>query len=154
MTKHLLRFTLRTDRRSGLIIGQLDRLQDGEVVNAYQATSSVAGKQFDGSWNSRGGLIPPDEKFLNGELYEVATTPLWMPRVRGVEGSFYQIFPYSVETDGDTRADFGIHFDANVPGSMGCIVLPTQRGWDAFRRDMQQIANSGVKRVDLDIVYL
>lgn len=149
-----MRFTLRTDRRSGLIVGQLDRLEDGEVMNAYQATSSVAGKQYDGSWNSRGGLIPPDEKFLDGRLYTVSTTPLWMPNVRGVEGSFYQIHPFTVPTDGVTRGDFGIHFDANVPGSMGCIVLPTQRGWDAFRRDMKAIANGGIKEIDLDICYL
>jgi hypothetical protein len=153
VVKHLLRFTLRMGR-GGLIIGQLDRLKDGEVVNAYQATSSVAGKQASGSWNNRGGLIPPDEKFLNGELYEVSTTPLWMPQVRGVEGSFYQIHPFEIQTDGATRGDFGIHFDANVPGSMGCIVLPTQRGWDAFRNDMKWIADSGAKRVDLDICYL
>jgi hypothetical protein len=152
--EHLLRFTLRTERRSGLIIGQLDRLVDDEVVNAYLATSSVAGKQYDGSWNNRGGLIPPDEKFLNGELYQVDTQPMRMPAVKGVEGSFYQIHPFHVATNGADRGDFGIHFDANVPGSMGCIVLPTQRGWDAFRRDMADLNKGGVRLIDLDICYL
>jgi hypothetical protein len=151
---HLLRFTLRTERTSRLIIGQLDRFENGEVVNAYLATSSVAGKQNDGSWNSRGGLIPPDERFLNGELYQVDTQPLWMPEVKGVEGSFYQIHPFKVVTDGADRGDFGIHFDANVPGSMGCIVLPTQRGWDAFRRDMTSLRKQGIRLIDLDICYL
>ena len=67
-----------------------------------------------------------------------------MPDTKGVEGSFYQILPFEVPTDGAIRGDFGIHFDANVPGSLGCIVLTTQRGWDAFRRDVQLIAAQAV----------
>ncbi|MCC3409822.1 MAG: hypothetical protein JGK17_30625, partial [Microcoleus sp. PH2017_10_PVI_O_A] len=49
--------------------------------------------------------------------------------------------------------EFGIHFDANVPGSAGCIVLQKRRGWDRFCERMQSIARSGVEQVSLKVVY-
>jgi hypothetical protein len=54
-----------------------------------------------------------------------------MPGVRGVEGNFYKINPHMVTVNGVQRGDFGVHFDANAPGSSGCVVLRTAVGWEA-----------------------
>ncbi len=147
--KYTLKFTLDTDTSLELIEGTLRFYRNGEVFNEYRATSSLPGKQADGSWKKRGGLIPPS-KSIDKE-YLVDVVPTYMPQVKGVEGNFYIISPYSVPTDGDTRGDFGIHFDANVPGSLGCIVLRTRRGWDAFQRD---IATTGLKQIPLVVEYV
>jgi hypothetical protein len=147
MTKYSLRFTFTPRKSDELLIGTLVLLRDDAETNAYQATSSIAGRQYWESWELRGGLIPPRAD------YTVTLSPIPMPSVRGVEGNFYQILPFECPTKGATRGDFGIHRDANVPGSMGCIVLPTKRGWTAFQQDCKLIASQGVKTLPLEIDY-
>ncbi len=56
-----------------------------------------------------------------------------MPNVKGVEGSFFAISPFAVKLTNVTRGDFGIQFDANVPGSARCIASRKQDHWDMFR---------------------
>jgi hypothetical protein len=144
MYQLLFDFTPRKDDR--LIYGSLS-LKDGDrLINQFIATSSLPGRQWWGSWELKGGLIPPRND------YTVATSPLWMPDLKGVEGSFYQISPFEAPTNGSLRGDFGIHFDANVPGSLGCPVLKNQKGWDAFRREMEPIAKL-IKSIPLLINY-
>jgi hypothetical protein len=145
--QYSLRFELATRRANSLITGKLQLLQGQTELNAYTATSSIPGRQYRGSWELKGGLIPP------GDTYQVATAPLWMPDTRGVEGSFYAITPFEIQTVGAVRGDFGVHFDANVPGSMGCVVLETQKGWDAFRRDIKAIAAQQVAYLPLVVKY-
>jgi hypothetical protein len=136
-----------TPRRSnGLLYGILSLKDSDRLINEYVTASSLPGRQWWGSWELKGGLIPPRSD------YTVATSPLWMPDIKGVEGSFYQISPFEVATDGATRGDFGVHFDANQPGSLGCIVLKNQRGWDAFRRDLEPIAKI-IKSIPLIVEY-
>jgi hypothetical protein len=147
---YTLKFTLDTDTSLDLIEGTLKFYRNGELFNEYRATSSVAGKQANGAWKKRGGLIPPSTEIAKEYLVDVK--PIYMPKVKGVEGNFYVISPYSVPTEGGvTRGDFGIHFDANVPGSLGCVVLRTRRGWEAFQRD---IAATGLKQVPLVVEYI
>jgi hypothetical protein len=147
--KYTLKFTLDTAQADELIDGVLKLYKNGIEFNAYRATSSLAGRQFDGGWKNRGGLIPPSNT-LDKE-YLVDVKPTYMPDVKGVSGNFYCITPYSVPTKGDTRGDFGIHFDANVPGSLGCVVLRTARGWEAFQRD---IANTKLTQIPLVVEYI
>lgn len=147
MPKYSLRFELNLQESSELLIGKLQLLRDSKEANCYSATSSLRGRQYRGSWELKGGLIPP------GQAYRVATAPLWMPNIKGVEGSFYAITPFEIQTAGVTRGDFGVHFDANVPGSMGCVVLTTQRGWDACRRDIKLIAAQGIEFLPLVVEY-
>jgi hypothetical protein len=71
---HLLKFVLDTGYDDDLIVGTLQLLADGKVINTYQATSSFPGNQKDGSWNQRGGLLPPNVD------YQVATNPLQLNR--------------------------------------------------------------------------
>jgi hypothetical protein len=54
---------------------------------------------------------------------------------------------------GEKRSHFGIHRDANAPGSAGCIVLPTQTGWNSFKRQMEDLADAGIKQIPLQIDY-
>ena len=76
-----------------------------------------------------------------------------MPEVRGVEGNFYQIDPHEVKINGTLRGDFGVHFDANVPGSSGCVVIRTSVGWQAFEKDMKALLTSGVNEIPLVVSY-
>jgi hypothetical protein len=147
MPKFSLRFVLTPQESNELLTGKLQLFRDGQEINAYTATSSIPGRQYRGSWELKGGLIPPSQP------YRVATAPLWMPNIRGVEGSFYAITPFEIQTPGATRGDFGVHFDANVPGSMGCVVLETQKGWDAFRRDCKMLASQGVAFLPMVVDY-
>jgi hypothetical protein len=151
--KYALKFTFDTAQTDDLIEGILQLLKNGTVINEYRATCSTAGRQADGSWKQRGGLIPPSSDLPTKE-YLVDTKPIYMPEVKGVNGNFYCITPYSVPTKGATRGDFGIHFDANVPGSLGCIVLRTARGWEAIQRDIANIFAVGLKQVSLVVEYI
>ncbi|MGL4835262.1 MAG: hypothetical protein ACRCXH_12685 [Shewanella sp.] len=145
--QYSLLFTLTPKKSNSLIAGSLRLLQGQTELNAYSTTSSFPGRQYNKSWELKGGLIPP------GDFYTVDTTPIWMPNIKGVEGSFYAIAPFEVKTPGAVRGDFGVHFDANAPGSLGCIVLSTQRGWDAVRRDFKAIAEQGISRIPLSVKY-
>jgi hypothetical protein len=76
-----------------------------------------------------------------------------MPQVRGVEGNFYKINPHMVTVNGVQRGDFGVHFDANAPGSAGCVVLRTDIGWQAFEKDMKNLLTRGVNEIPLLVSY-
>ncbi|WNN89693.1 hypothetical protein [Gloeocapsopsis dulcis] len=118
-----------------------------------QATSGCIGYQYSGSWKFKGrGPLPPS-RAIEPLGYAVSTQRLWLPHVRGVEGSFYAIAPFSVPVGKTHRGDFGIHFDANVPGSAGCIVLPLQDHWDIFRKIMEDCAHKNVQQIPLNVVY-
>ncbi|MUL39316.1 hypothetical protein [Gloeocapsopsis dulcis] len=119
-----------------------------------QATSGCSGYQYSGSWKLKGrGPLPPS-RAIEPLTYSVSTQRLWLPHVRGVEGSFYAIAPFSVKVDeGKSRGDFGIHFDANVPGSAGCIVFPLQDHWDVFRSFIANCAHKNVQQVPLNVMY-
>ncbi|NEU77449.1 hypothetical protein PI95_034580 [Hassallia byssoidea VB512170] len=58
-----------------------------------------------------------------------------------------------VMVNGVQRGDFGVHFDANMPGSAGCVVLRTSVGWQAFEKDMKNLYSDGVKEVPLLVSY-
>lgn len=145
--QYSLRFDMAIRKSNQLLTGTLRLLQGQTELNAYTATSSMPGRQYRGAWELKGGLIPP------GEAYQVATVPLWMPDTKGVEGSFYAITPFEIQTLGAVRGDFGVHFDANVPGSMGCVVCATQKGWDAFRRDVRSIQAQDVAYLPMVVKY-
>lgn len=117
------------------------------------ATSGTQGNQYFKSWLLKGrGCLPPSSA-LGVSSYTVSTQKLWLPHVKGVEGSFYAISPFSVYLEGVTRGDFGIHFDANVPGSAGCIVLPLQSHWDTFRHTITELRVDGYQSLPLHVKY-
>ena len=123
------------------------------IKNTYIATSGLPSNQSYDFLSLRGrGPIPPNNLIGIGS-YSVATSALDMPNVRGVEGHFYKIDPNTVTVANVERGDFGVHRDANVPGSSGCVVLRTELGWEAFEKDMQSLASSEIKQVSLLVSY-
>lgn len=118
-----------------------------------RATSGLAGYQAKGSWRIKGrGYIPPSHQIIP-QQWSVSTQRLWMPGVKGVEGSFYAIAPFVIRLPGVARGDFGIHFDANVPGSAGCIVIRQQDHWDLFRKEIELFRLDGIQQVPLFVSY-
>ncbi|MDJ0600342.1 MAG: hypothetical protein QNJ37_16060 [Crocosphaera sp.] len=89
---------------------------------------------------------------MNLDHYTVQTTPIYLPQ-RGIEGNFFKIDPHLVNIWGKTRGDFGIHFDANAPGSAGCVVIRNKSAWDAFQEMMGHYRNAGLKSVPLIVEY-
>lgn len=117
------------------------------------ARSGLAGYQTNGAWRIKGrGPIPPSQQIIP-QKWSVSTQRLWMPDVKGVEGSFYPIAPFQVSLLGIARGDFGIHFDANIPGSSGCIVIRQQDHWDLFREKMAEFRLEGLQQIPLFVVY-
>jgi hypothetical protein len=150
-----IRFTMPTGQSNSLLTGKMEFLLNGAVYNTIIATSSIPGRQYSGAWNRKGGLIPPTSmvRAKTGRGWRVKTAPIYMPNVAGVSGNFYPIEPFGLDTDGANRGDFGIHFDANVPGSMGCVVAITDKGWIATQREFKLISGLGIRAIDLIVEY-
>ena len=146
-------FSMQFDRDPGLDSGRLslNSIEAG-TKDVWIATSSTANKQGSEDFNERGGLIPPQYR-CGIKYYTVATSPIPMASVKGVEGNFYKIDPHQVTTDkGTVRGDFGIHRDANVPGSLGCIVLNGDRFRD-FEVAMRSLKDKGLVSIPLFVQY-
>lgn len=130
-----------------MIYGKLT-LSDENSNLVFMATSGLPNYQFFGGWKTpRKGLLPPYD------AYSISTQKLWLPNVKGVEGSFYAIAPFSLKVDGVTRGDLGVHFDANVPGTAGCIAIKQQDHWDMWRKKMQEYQTLRIKSVPLKVNY-
>lgn len=151
---YFLSFSGHFDRDRGLDQGRLrlDSLSKGNI-DIWVASSSVSTKQGRESFHQLGGLIPPGYRCNPIVQWKVKLKPLHLPHVRGVEGNFYRILPFSVKTDnGGTRSDLGIHRDANVPGSMGCIVMSRKR-FSQFERRMDKLRTLGILEIPLLVTY-
>lgn len=154
--KPLLLFFNKLDDSSSLLEGRLLLIDSDSstIKNVYRATSGSANWQEYSELSVVGkGSIPPQTD-VDIPHYTVSTKPIPMPNLKGVEGNFYKIDPHLVQINGRQRGDFGIHRDANVPGSAGCIVLGTIPGWSGFQQDMQKLAASGVKSIPLLVSYI
>lgn len=119
----------------------------------FHATSGLLGHQNLFNCGESGqGAIPPSE-LVNIPCYIVNTSPISMLGKRGIEGNFYQIFPYlnKVEiNDGVyTRGDFGIHQDAGIKGTAGCVGLTRGMHWKAFEVEMKILREQGLERINL-----
>lgn len=139
-------FTMGLRVASELLHGSLELIYpDGKRID-YLATSGCADWQRPGDEWARGkGPIPQGD-------YEIPTDPYWL-ETRGIEGFFFHITPDPVVSDKGVRAELGIHFDANVPGTAGCIGLVNEVGWRGFCDRMAAIAESGVKSLPLKVRY-
>ena len=149
-----LLFTQHFDRDPGQDYGRLsiNGLSDG-TTHIWKATSSHATKQHAESFHERGGLLPPQYRVPNLKNYTVNTKPIDLRHNKGVAGNFYQISPFAVKTDkGGERSDFGIHLDANVEGSLGCIVMDAIR-FQQFEQAMTKLRNAGVASIPLFVQY-
>jgi hypothetical protein len=145
--KHLLVFTMPLGVSSDLIYGSLRLVYPNKENVDYLATSGCPQwQQLSDQWARGRGPIPAGD-------YEIPTKPYWLD-TRGIEGYFFHITPDPVsDNKGNTRSELGIHFDANVPGSAGCIVLKNKSGWQRFCDRMEAIAKSGIKSIPLSVKY-
>lgn len=152
---------------SSLIEGRLLLINadDQSISNVYLSTSGQPGYQTNDGSNIPGrGTIPRQEN-AGIPHYTVSTTPLDRKGVPGIDGKFYLITPSLVTlADGTVRGDFGIHLDANgidglkriggySPGSAGCCVLRSLKGWEAFQRDMRSLADAGIENISFLVSY-
>lgn len=151
---YFLNFCGHFDRDRGLDQGRLrlDSLTRGNI-EVWIAASSISTKQGFESFHQRGGYLPPDYRCKPKVQWSVRLNPIPMPTTKGVEGNFYQLLPTHVETDkGGKRSDFGIHLDANVPGSMGCIVMNGTR-FRSFENQMELLRAKGILEIPLYATY-
>lgn len=92
------------------------------------------------------GLIPAGN-------YQIPSKAYWL-ETRGIEGLFFHITPDAVgSTDRTRRGELGIHFDANFPGTAGCIGLPNREGWSKFCSRLLKIVAHGVETLPLTVQY-
>jgi hypothetical protein len=134
-------------KSQSLIKGSLKLIYpDGEAID-YLATSGLPDYQRPGDQWVRGkGPIP------EGDEYEIPTEPYWL-ETRGVEGLFFHITPDPVGFGDRVRSELGVHWDANLPGTSGCIGLIDWEGWQGFCRRMRNIASQGIERLSLKVKY-
>jgi hypothetical protein len=140
-------FTMPLGVSQKLIVGSLKLYYPNGQIIDYVATSGLPDWQRrEDQWARARGPLPA------GENYEIPTEPYWLD-TRGVEGLFFHITPDPVGSGDRIRSELGIHWDANLPGTSGCIGLINWEGWDAFCRRMSQIAALGIKSIPLKVRY-
>lgn len=149
-----LMFFMDLNRQGSLIKGRLlayDNIKC-KVDQQYIATSGCPGNQRWDSLDDVGrGPIPRNDQ-VQLDHYTVSTKPIFLPQ-RGIEGNFYKINPHLVDIWGKTRGDFGIHFDANAPGSAGCVVICNKPAWNDFQEMMKHYQQAGLDSVPLIVEY-
>jgi hypothetical protein len=152
MTYYLV-FSSHWDRDKGLDWGRLSLNCLGRGnINIWTATTGTGSNQNYLSQFERGGVLPANNN-TKGKKYHILTTPEDSRGVKGVEGSFYRIYPNDIiTTKGTIRTACGIHKDANLPGSLGCIVLPVDKFPD-FEQAMKELKDKGVKQLPLQVQY-
>jgi len=146
MKQHQLVFTMSLAITQQLILGSLKLIYpDGQIID-YLATSGLPDWQRPTDQWARGkGPIPAGE-------YQVSTEGYWLD-TRGVEGLFFHITPDPVGSGKHIRSELGIHWDANVPGTSGCIGLTNPEGWNGLCRRMRNIAALRVEYIPLKVQY-
>lgn len=143
---HRLTFTMPLRISQSLITGSLKLIYpDGQIID-YLATSGLPDYQRPtDQWVRGKGPIPQGE-------YEISTQPYFL-ETRGVEGLFFHITPDPVGSGDRIRSELGVHWDANVPGTSGCVGLINWEGWEGFCRRMANIVSTGVEKIPLKVKY-
>lgn len=147
-----LEFQMKLQQSNALLKGTLKLTLDDKSVHTFIASSGLPTHQGAKSWLVKGhGPLPPSSVIQ--DTYHVSTNALSMQNTPGVAGNFYVISPFSVTVEGVVRGDFGVHFDANVPGSAGCIVLEDKAQWAQFEYLMAKLRSQSVKSIGLEVIY-
>lgn len=141
------------DRDKGLDWGRLtlNCLERGNL-DIWVTTSSAGNRQTYDWQFKRNGCLPANNNTTTRK-YHILTTPEDSRHVKGVEGSFYRIYPNTIVTTRNTvRSCCGIHKDANLPGSLGCLVMTPER-FVNFEKAITRLRNEGLKRIPLQVQY-
>jgi hypothetical protein len=155
LAQPFLIFSMQLDNTPQLNQGRLV-LYDWEKghIGRWVATSGLGMYQKIGGWSKQGGGVCPASYQCNPTFanHWVQVAPLDLSGTKGVEGNAYPITPFEVRTkEGVERSDLLIHRDANVPGSMGCIVLPDDEFSDFEKALFRELV--GHDRIKLWIQY-
>jgi hypothetical protein len=136
-------FRLKQAKSNQLIDGSLTFFEDGQEKFKVDATSGIAGHQYAGAHTvPRKGCLPPSDN------WKISTSGYYL-KTKGVEGMFYHITP----DPQFGRSELGLHRDANVPGSAGCIVV---RDSKIFNDKVVPFVNSlkdKQSQIPLSVVY-
>lgn len=129
-----LKFTMKLDASDKLLLGELS-VRDGnnKSSSAYTATSGLPKNQKPDSQDDKGRGPIPECKLVKIQSYSVCTNPIDHKNTPGIKGNFYHIIPDPIRVNQTQRTELGIHFDAGVPGSAGCIVLKDTAQWISFQ---------------------
>lgn len=151
---YFLIFNSHFDREKGVDQGRLSLCSwENGTLDIWVACSSYATKQYAESFHERGGYLPPEYRVPSINNWWVESKPIDLRQHKGVAGNFYKILPFEVTTDkGGKRSDFGIHLDANAPGSLGCIVMNKKR-FAEFESWMKVLKGQAIKRIPLFVRY-
>jgi hypothetical protein len=161
--RYSLEFDLLPAKSADLITGQLMMLVNDCVDKTgawiWNATSGLPTHQKPTDYLIKGkGPIPPSDVLLrmNGS-YEVDTLSQYN-KAKGIDGFIFPIFPELVKLEDEQgqnfyRSNFGIHFDANVPGSAGCIVITDKDDFLNFCEVMRGIHAKGIPSIPLEVKY-
>lgn len=119
----------------------------------FRATSGLRGYQRQEQSYLVGKAAIPPHKFVGIDSYRVSLKPIFLPKTRGVEGNFYPITPYKnlVSASGINtyRGDFGVHFDANVVGTAGCVGITQLDHWQILQLKFADLLKMGWQNIPL-----
>ena len=141
------------DRDKGLDYGRLtlNHLHDGNL-RIWVATSASASRQKYNDQFKRYGALPANN-VTTTRKYHILTVPEDSRHIRGVEGNFYRIYPNNIITIRGTRRNAcGIHRDANLPGSLGCIVMSAYR-FNDFEQVVGNLKEQKITEIPLQVQY-
>ncbi|WP_126146966.1 hypothetical protein [Synechococcus elongatus] len=137
-------FLMELKRSASLLRGLFEIRQGSKRLLSVAATSGINPHQGPGDWSIKGaGPIPP----FSG--IRIDLDPLYLPQ-KGIEGNFYKILPFSFANG---RGDFGVHFDANVPGTAGCIAILFRMDWAKTEGVFERLREQGFKTIPLSVSY-
>lgn len=148
-------FSMQLDNTPELNRGRLV-LWDWEKgqIGRWVATSGLGQYQKIGGWSKQGGGVIPAPYQCNPTFanYWLQVEPIDLSHVKGVEGDAYPITPFAVRTkDGVDRSDLLAHRDANVPGSMGCVVMSDEEFEDFCKTIARELI--GHDKIKLFVQY-
>jgi hypothetical protein len=151
MEELFLIFAMQLDETQELNRGRLALISNQKgLLGRWVATSGLGAYQGVGDWDKKGGGVLPATYQLEKSIpfYEVATEPIDLSGIPGVEGSGYCITPFDFTTQGGTdRGDVLIHADRRYPGTLGCIGVKTSEYAD-FERTYKWNISRLPKKVD------
>jgi hypothetical protein len=143
----VFRLPVSVNQSSKLIEGHLNFYRGGNIEIGVGATSGAIGYRYRGAEKIRGkGPIP------EGRLWKINTGGYWLD-TRRVEGMFYHITPDPYKGNGFVRAEIGLHRDANVPGSAGCIVVTNSQMFNETIVPYLAALHREQKSIDLAVEY-
>lgn len=147
-----MRLPITTERSQ--IYGMLYLQFPDQIQQAFKATSGVAGRQYIATQFIKAVGSIPSSAIIAPQVYSVSTTSFPMSVPGHVGAPMFAISPSLVKVGRTNRGDFGIHEDLNVPGTIGCIALPTESQWVLFFNAMAKLSSQGISSIPLNVLYI